>query len=83
MAEHEDLEKLFKDTLDKPSTPASFSDRPVELTLARLGLAVIRLDETSSKLASTNIKLTRTYTWLTAVLLVVGIIQIFLMVRGH
>jgi hypothetical protein len=32
-----------RETLDKPSTPSSVSDRPVEITLARLGLAVIRL----------------------------------------
>lgn len=81
--EQSDLEKVFKETLEKPSTPSSFSDRPVELTLARLGLAVIRLDETSSKLARTNIRLTRTYTWLTVVILIVGVVQIFLMVRGH
>lgn len=83
MGEQIDLEKLFTETLDKQSTPASFSDRPVEITLARLGLAVIRLDETSSKLAKANIRLTRTYTWLTVVILVVGVIQIFLMLRGH
>jgi hypothetical protein len=81
--EEPDLEKLFRETLEKPSTPSSFGDRAVELTLARLGLAVIRLDETGSKLARTNIRLTRVYTWLTVVILIVGIIQIFLMVRGH
>jgi hypothetical protein len=81
--EEPELENLFKETLEKPSTPSSHSDRPVELTLARLGLAVIRLDRTSSQLATVNIRLTRAYTWLTAVLLIVGIIQIVLMMRSH
>jgi len=81
--EQQDLEKHFMETLDKPSTPASFSDRPVEITLARLGLAVTRLDRTSSELAKVNIRLTRTYTWLTVVILIVGVVQIFLMLRGR
>lgn len=78
-----DLEKLFLETLEKPSTPSSFGDRAVELTLARLGLSVIRLDRSSSELARVNVRLTKTYTWLTAALFVMGIIQIVLMVRGH
>jgi hypothetical protein len=81
--EQPNLEKLFLETLEKPSTPTSFGDRAVELTLARLGLAVIRLDRSSSELARVNIRLAKTYTWLMAALFVIGIIQIALMMRGH
>jgi hypothetical protein len=44
--------------------------------LSLLGLSVVRLDKTSTRLAKVNI-------WLTVVILLVGIVQIVLMVRGH
>ena len=44
--------------------------------IAFLGKAVLRLDRTSTRLAIVNIVLT-------AVILIVGLIQIVLMLRGH
>jgi hypothetical protein len=58
-------------------------DTRVPRALGILGLAVLRLDESSTKLASANIKLTKTYTGLTVAILLVSIIQIVLMLRGH
>jgi hypothetical protein len=44
--EQQDLERLFKETLEKPSTPSSFSDRPVELArTARFRGGPARCDE--------------------------------------
>jgi hypothetical protein len=79
-----DLRKQCEDLAKLPVGYASTTaDTRVPRALGVLGLAVLRLDESSTKLASANIKLTRTYTWLTVAILLVSIIQIGLMVRGH
>jgi hypothetical protein len=65
-------------------------DQRVGPALAILVEAVLKLDKTSTELATANIKLTtanvkltRVYTWLTAALLFIGIVQIVVMVRGR
>lgn len=73
---HDELEAEFVKILRQPSSPTSYGDRNVELALAHLGLAVVRLDKTSGFLARVNIGLG-------VVLAFIGIIQIVLMVRGH
>lgn len=72
----DNLEETFGKILQGPSTPMSHSDRNVELALANLGLAVIRLDKTSAFLAKVNIGLG-------FLVIAVGIFQICLMLRGH
>jgi hypothetical protein len=53
------------------------------LGIALLGQAIVRLDKTSTTLATANLKLATMYTWLTAAILLVSIIQICLMLRGR
>lgn len=65
------------------STKGGIREPEIVYCVSLLGLAVIELDKTSSALAKANVKLARTYTWLTGVLLLVGVVQIVLMIRGH
>jgi len=81
--DHAEMEKRFSGYIADPSFGSNIVDLELRKVVAILGLAVIELDKTSSALAKTNVKLATTYTWLTAVLVLVGIIQIALMFRGH
>jgi hypothetical protein len=82
------LRKVFD-----PQGKAQSNFGPDERIAPALGIlveAVLKLDETSTELATANmkltaanVKLTKTYTWLTVAILVVGLIQIVLMLRGH
>ena len=54
----------------------TFHDFPLRRAVAGLGKSVRKLDASSSRLATVNIALT-------VVILMVGIVQIVLMVRGH
>lgn len=59
------------------------TDSRAMLGIALLGQAIVRLDKTSTQLATANVKLTKMYTWLTGAILLVSIIQIGLMLRGR
>jgi len=74
--EREELEAAFVQTLRAPSGVASYPDRNVEVAIARLGLAVVRLDKTSGFLAKVNIVLG-------GLVFMVGVFQVILMLRGH
>lgn len=69
-----ELTKLAANVSESAQTP--WQNATVVKGLSLLGLSVLRLDETSTRLAKVNI-------WLTVVILLVGLVQILLMVRGH
>jgi len=77
MARDEKLEREF-DQLAATigGSQANFGDARTTSAIGYLGKAVLRLDRTSGRLALVNIVLT-------AVILIVGLIQIVLMLRGH
>jgi hypothetical protein len=77
MAKHDNLEKEFDRFIDvkAPGGAQNFGDERTVNVLGLLGKAVSRLDTTSTRLARINI-------WLTAVILLVGFVQIVLMLRG-
>jgi hypothetical protein len=82
--EREALLKELGEAVDPGQIRTNFGHDPrVPRALNVLVKSILLLDETSGKLARTNIRLTTMYTVMTAVLLVIGIIQIVLMVRGH
>jgi hypothetical protein len=76
--EREDLEgdfqKLAAMIADTALTP--WQNATVVKGLSLLGIPIVRLDRTSSRLA-------KVYIWLTVVLGIIGIVQIVLMLRGH
>jgi hypothetical protein len=77
MAREEDLNREFdRLTANTGASQASWGDARTTSAIGYLGKAVLRLDKTSSRLATVNIVLT-------AVILIVGLIQIVLMLRGH
>jgi len=80
MAHTENLEKelhhVWRSVTEGQVTVIGASDTALVKGMALLGLAVIRLDKTSSRLAKINIVLA-------VALLLGGVAQIILMVRGH
>jgi hypothetical protein len=81
--QNDELERLFDGMLADKTEGSNVHDFPLRRAVAALGKAVLRLDRSSSELSYANIRLTRTYTWLTVIILLVGIAQIILMVRGR
>ena len=83
MAE-DDLLVRLREVFKPQANQSNFGpDGRVAPALGLLVEAVLKLDKTSTELATANIRLTRTYTWLTVAILAVSIIQIVLMLRGH
>lgn len=79
-----DLRQVCEELAKLPMGYVSHSvDTRVPRAIGILGLAVLKLDESSTRLANANMKLTRTYTWLTVAILFVSLIQIGIMLRGH
>lgn len=77
MARKDNLEREFdRITAATAGAQANLNEALTTNVVGHLGKAVLRLDRTSSRLAIVNIILT-------AVILVVGLIQIVLMIRGH
>jgi len=77
MLKRHDLEREFDRFIVGPGgAQANFGDARVTSAIGYLGKAVLKLDRTSSRLAVVNIVLT-------AVILAVGVVQIYLMLRGH
>ena len=72
----DDLDKLFDDILADRTEGSNVHDFPLRRAVAGLGKSVRKLDASSSRLAAVNIALT-------VVILIVGVVQIALMVRGH
>ena len=73
----EELDREFdRLTATTGASQSNFGDVGMTKAIAFLGKAVLRLDRTSTRLAIVNIVLT-------AVILIVGLIQIVLMLRGH
>ena len=83
MADDELLVRLREVFTPKGSQSNFGPDGRVAPALGILVEAVLKLDRTSAALATTNIKMTRTYTWLTVAILLVSIVQVGLMLRGH
>ena len=73
MAEKDELEEQL-DVLLKTSPTSNFGADPTR-PIALLGKAVIRLDRASRRLSTMTI-------WLTAVILIVSIVQVVLMFHG-
>jgi hypothetical protein len=71
-----DLEQRFDAILADKTTGSNVHDFELRRAVAALGKAVLRLDASSSRLATVNIVLT-------VVLLAVGVFQAYLMLRGH
>ena len=71
-----ELHHIWNSVKEQKVTITGASDTALVKGTALLGLTVIRLDKTSGRLSKVNI-------WLTVVILIVGIVQIVLMVRGH
>lgn len=79
-----DLQKQCEELAKLPVGYCSNTvDTRVPRALGILWLAVLKLDKSSTELATANIKLTKTYTGLTVAILLVSIVQIVLMLRGH
>jgi hypothetical protein len=76
MAKEENLEQEFDRLTATGGAQNNWGDAGTVKAVGYLGKAVLRLDKTSSRLAIVNIVLT-------AVILVVGLTQIALMLRGH
>ncbi len=73
----EDLDREFdRFTVGEGGGQSNYGDARTTKAIGFLGKAVVRLDRTSSRLAIVNIVLT-------TVILIVGVIQIVLMIRGH
>ena len=82
--EREALLKELREAVDPGQMTTNFGHDPrVPRALNVLVKSILLLDATSGELARTNIRLTTMYTVMTAVLLVIGIIQIVVMVLGH
>jgi hypothetical protein len=83
----EDIDDLQKQCEALAKLPVGYASNTVDTRVPRalgvLGLAVLKLNRSSTELATANIRLTRTYTALTVVILLVGIVQIVLMLRSH
>jgi hypothetical protein len=69
-----DFKKLAAMITDTAQTP--WQNATVVKGLSLLGISIVRLDRTSSRLA-------KVYIWLTVVLGIIGIVQIVLMLRGR
>lgn len=76
----DELEQLLQQT--ERGVTLSGTDWRLMRPSVLLGVAVRRLDETSTKLPTANVRLAAAYTGLTVVLVVLGIIQICV-TRGH
>jgi hypothetical protein len=77
MGRKEDLEREFDFLTAKvDGSQANYGDARTTSAIGYLGKAVLKLERASSRLAIVNIVLT-------AVILVVGLVQIVLMLRGH
>jgi hypothetical protein len=70
-----DLAQLEREITGKVTTTGTTDTRAMKIMIV-LGRAIIRLDTTSARLARVNIILT-------GVILLVGIIQLVVMARGH
>ena len=74
-----EMQKEFEEFTKKTTpqfTAVGVGFEAITRAIGVLGLSILSLDRTSSRLA-------RIYIWLTAVLAVIGIVQIILMLRGH
>jgi hypothetical protein len=69
-----EFKKLGATTLEGQTTP--WQNATVVRGLSLLGLSIVRLDRTSSRLATI-------YIWLTVALGIIGVVQVVLMFRGH
>jgi hypothetical protein len=69
-----EFEKLAGSILESANTP--WQNATVVKALSLLGISIVQLDRTSSRLAMV-------YIFLTVVLGIIGIVQIVLMLRGH
>jgi hypothetical protein len=70
------LDKLFDDILADRTEGSNVHDFALRRAVAGLGKSVRQLDASSSRLAKVNIALT-------VVILIVGIVQVVAMFRGH
>jgi len=68
-----ELERIFQPSANQNNFSPDYRVAPALGVLVR---AVVRLDKSSSRLATVNI-------WLTVVILVVGLLQVVLVFRGH
>ena len=85
MGKADELEVKFDEIIGKLSekTQTPWFNVSELRGLALLGKAVLRLDRSSSALFRVNIWLTVVNAFFGAVLIVIGIVQVFLMLRGR
>ena len=79
----EEMEKKFNEYLANPTSGSNIIDLELRKIASMLGLGVLRLDASSTRLARVNIRLTVANVFFSFALLAVGVIQIVLMFRGH
>ncbi len=75
MKKRDELEEGFNKLGARGAGSQNFGDTGTAAAIGLLGKALIRLDRTSTLLAKVNISLT-------VVILIVGIVQVVLMLRG-
>lgn len=70
------FDKILTEGPELYGTTSGYVDRSGAIATSLLAKAILKLNRTSGRLAMVN-------TWLTVALLLIGVLQIVLMLRGH
>lgn len=78
-----EMQERFEVYLNDPTSGSNIVDLELRKIVSLLGMSVLKLDDSSTKLARVNIRLTKANVFFSIVLIFIGLIQIILMLRGH